>query len=121
MKDKVLFDRDMKTLVWYPITKKDRSYTIPDTVTSIGDYAFGGCKYIKSITIPSSVTQIGWYAFSDCKSLVSVNIPGSVTEIGLGAFKGCTTLKSITVSEENKKYFVNFNINSGFFFCIWLR
>ncbi|MCR5698754.1 MAG: leucine-rich repeat protein [Treponemataceae bacterium] len=45
--------------------------TIPDSVTSIGDYAFCGCT-ITSVTIPNSVTSIGWYAFERCTSLSSV-------------------------------------------------
>ena len=45
---------------------------IPDSVTSIGDFAFQGCKSLTSITIPDSVTTIGDYAFSDCYRLVEV-------------------------------------------------
>ena len=44
---------------------------IPDSVTSIGDYAFYDCTSLTSVTIPDSVTSIGWGAFSCCKSLIS--------------------------------------------------
>ena len=50
------------------------SITIPNGVTSIGDWVFKGCKYLKSITIPDSVTSIGNYAFSGCESLKSVRV-----------------------------------------------
>ena len=61
--------------------------TIPNSVTSIGSYAFDGCSGLTSITIPNSVTSIGDDAFYDCSGLTSVTIPNSVTSIGDGAFK----------------------------------
>ena len=48
---------------------------IPDSVTSIGDWAFYGCSSLSSITIPDSVTEIGFGAFYGCNSLSSVTIP----------------------------------------------
>ena len=70
------------------------SVTIPDSVTSIGSYAFSNCSSLTSITIPDSVTEIGGGAFNNCRSLTSVTIPESVTEIGWHAFKGCNNLIS---------------------------
>ena len=62
------------------------SITIPDGVTSIGDWAFYECRSLTSITIPNSVTSIGNEAFLSCYSLTSVTIPDSVTSIGNDAF-----------------------------------
>ena len=62
--------------------------TIPNSVTSIGTYAFSGCSGLTSVTIPNSVTSIGNSAFSGCSALTSVTIPNSVTSIGSYAFKG---------------------------------
>ena len=65
------------------------SYTIPDSVTSIGEYAFLVCSSLTSITIPNSVTSIGSHAVAYCSSLTSITIPDSVTEIKGSAFYGC--------------------------------
>ena len=70
---------------------------IPDSVTSIGDYVFYGCKNLTSITIPDSVTSIGDGAFGGCASLSDITIPDSVTSIGDSVFSGCTSLTSITI------------------------
>ena len=71
--------------------------TIPDSVTSIGDYAFSGCSGLTSVTIGNSVTSIGEDAFSDCGGLTSITIPNSVTSIGEDAFSDCDGLISITI------------------------
>ena len=77
----------------YPIPGgKAGIYTIPNSVTSIGDGAFSGCTSLTSVTIPNSVTSIGHWAFYGCTGLTSVTIPNSVTNIGDWAFIGCTSL-----------------------------
>ena len=68
---------------------------IPDSVTSIGDYAFLFCESLTSVTIPDSVTSIGVAAFYGCSSLTSVTIGSGVTSIGNYAFYGCSSLTSV--------------------------
>ena len=85
--------------------------TIPNSVTSIGGYAFQGCSGLTSVTIPNSVTSIWPYAFSDCSSLASINIPSSVTFIS-AAFSGCSSLTSIVVQEGNTVYDSRENCNA---------
>ncbi len=75
-------------------------YTIPDSVTSIGNEAFCGCSSLKSVTIPNSVTSIGDDAFRSCTSLTSVTIGNSVTSIGDDAFRSCTSLTSVTIGNS---------------------
>ena len=73
-----------------------KNSTIPNSVTSIGDYAFGGIG-LTSVTIPHSVTSIGDGAFMGCSDLTSVTIPNSVTSIDDWAFDNCISLTSITI------------------------
>ena len=89
-----------------------KSTIIPDTVTSIEDYAFYGCSELSSIEIPSSVTSIGSDAFRDCTSLTSITIPNSVTSIGGEAFSGCSALESIIVDSGNTVYDSRNNCNA---------
>ena len=100
---------------------------IPDTVTTIGVFAFGGCISLTKVEIPDSVTTIEggafrycysldgielpdglttieYNAFDNCTSLSKIEIPDSVTHIGDGAFSVCTSLASITVSKNNPNY-----------------
>ena len=100
----VLFNKDKTELIRYPEGKADTSYSIPDSVTSIGYGAFRYCTSLKSITIPDSVTSIEWYAFGNCSSLKSITIPDSVTSIDDDAFHVCRKLNQINVDTANTAY-----------------
>jgi len=120
--DGVLYNKTKTILIQYPARKISNTFTIPDSVTSIGSGAFTGCTSFVSITIPNNITSIGGNAFSNCTrlasvtlpnnlnfkiiqndtfyyctSLTSVTIPNSVTSIGTHAFYDCTSLASITI------------------------
>ena len=86
--------------------------TIPDSVTSIGDYAFRGCTSLASVTIPDNITNIGSWVFGDCTSLIRVTIPDSVTRIGDSAFSGCMSLASVMIGNS-----VTSIGSDAFFFC----
>jgi len=70
------------------------------SVTSIGEFAFWGCKNLTSVSIPNSVTSIGFEAFHGCTNLSSISIPNSVTSIGVCAFELCTSLTSVTIPQN---------------------
>ena len=88
------------------------SITLPNTITTIDDYAFSDCSSLISINIPNGVTSIGSSAFSDCSSLMSISIPSSVTSIGEGTFHRCIDIKDIIVNENNKIYDSRDNCNA---------
>ncbi len=73
---------------------------IPDSVTSIGDYAFSHCSSLTSVEIGDSVTSIGNSAFYYCNSLTSIEIPDSVTLIGNYAFSHCSSLTSVEIGDS---------------------
>ena len=68
---------------------------VPNSVTSIGDFAFYNCTNLTSVEIPNSVTTIGSYAFYGCTNSTSVVIGDSVTSIGNYAFEDCDKLTSV--------------------------
>ena len=70
---------------------------IPNSVTSIGDRTFLGCSSLTEVVIPNSVTNIGKFAFSQCESLTEVVIPNSVTSIGEFTFSQCESLTEVVI------------------------
>ena len=95
--DGVLFNKDKTELIQYPVGNERTTYDIPNSVRSIGDYAFSKCANLSNVTIPSSVTSIGNYAFSECANLSNVTIHDSVTSIEYGAFYNCKNLVNVTI------------------------
>ncbi len=73
-----------------------RSLLIPESVDRINAYAFYGCSNLTSVTIPNSVMTIGDYAFWDTKLRYLV-LPNSVIVIGIYAFANCTTISAIKI------------------------
>ena len=87
--------------------KAIKKLEIPDTTTSIADYAFIGGSCITSISIHNKIAEIGTSAFENCSGLKSVTIPESVTSINKGAtFRGCTSLTTVQWNAINCK--INF-------------
>jgi hypothetical protein len=91
----VLFNKAGTSIVASPAGLT--SYTLPSSLTSIGDQAFRGCTGLTNITIPNSIISIGQQAFDGCTSLTNITIPNSVTSIGNQSFSGCTSLTNITI------------------------
>ena len=98
--DGVLFRKADKALISYPAGIKSSTYTIPQGIASIGDYAFDSCTSLTSVSIPDSVTSSGDCAFGSCTSLTSVSITDSVTSIGDYAFGSCTFLTSVSIPDS---------------------
>ena len=75
--DDVLFNKDKSKIISFR-NQAVKSYIIPSSVNSIGDWAFGNCRSLTDIVIPDSVTSIGESVFSDCSSLEYISLPKSV-------------------------------------------
>ena len=66
-------------------------------VTTIREHAFANCHGLKTVAIPAGVTEISDYAFFYCSGLTKVTIPNSVTRIGDHAFSQCISLPDISI------------------------
>ena len=81
-----------------------KNTVLPNTITSIPDYAFYNNTDLMNMVIPASVTYIGKSAFQGCTNLTDIIIPAAVTTIGEAAFKGCSSMSSMVVEQGNTVY-----------------
>lgn len=96
----VLYSKDKKNILAYPIERSAETFEIPGTVTSLQNSRFAFCANLKSIKIPDSVTKIGDYVFQSCNGLTEIEIPDTVTQMGSSVFLGCTSLKTLTLPKN---------------------
>ncbi|MDR3335260.1 MAG: leucine-rich repeat domain-containing protein [Treponema sp.] len=80
------------------------SITIPESVTTIGDWAFGLCAGLTTVTIPAGVTTIGKNAFARCAGLTTITIPASVKTVGDGVFADCAKLDPAVRADIQKRF-----------------
>lgn len=134
--DSVLFDYSGRTLVAYPAGKLQGTYTVPDGVEAIGDYAFlyaknlvnvvfpdslltigsssfSGCDKLTGIILPENLVSLDFHAFNSCDGLTSIVIPASVISLGDGAFSWCDRLMVVTI----KGMYTSFNKWGVFKYC----
>ena len=91
----VLFNKDKTTLIQYPIGNTATNYIIPDSVTTVGGYAFYDCSSLADITLPDSLTIIEEWAFGNVKNITNVVFPDSIHMVGNFAFYCCSKLKDV--------------------------
>lgn len=96
--DGILYNKEMTVLICCPCKKI--SLTIPSSISSIGAYAFCGCRDLTSVIIPNTVTYIGRSAFEGCRSLTSVSTGNTVISIGEEAFCNCRNLTSVSIGHS---------------------
>lgn len=97
--DGVVYNEEMTELLFYSRNKEDKSFTVPETVTTIYDYAFSGNQYLEEVVIPEGVTVLGQYAFSEC-NLTKAELPHSLEKIGVKCFASNLKLADITIPEK---------------------
>ena len=121
----VLFNKDKTTLIQYPNGNKEKSYTIPESVTSIGYVAFAGCENLEDVIIPDTVTSIE-YSFYICLSLKSITVDSnnkyySSDEYGALFNKDKTEFIQYPVSNERTSYIIPDGITTiddyAFYWC----
>lgn len=100
--DGILYNKDATQLICYPNGKPETSFTVPDKVTIIGEYAFSCCENLESITLPETLRTICQGAFKSCNSLKSIAIPDSVENIGYDAFSDCENLTDVKIGNGIK-------------------
>lgn len=84
-------------------TSHIKKIVMPDTVTYIGEYAFGDYNDsvpLEEIVLSKNLKSIGPSAFRRCYDLKSIDIPKSVTEVGYSAFSGCSSLENVSINSE---------------------
>src|ERR1035437_9402799 len=111
--DSVLFNKNQTTIIECP-EGKSGVFTIPNTVTTISDYAFLNCsKLTGSVVLPNSVTSIGSNSFNNCNSLTGTFTFGSgITTIGNSPFIGCNRITDFAIASGN----ANFAVSGGVLF-----
>ena len=92
----VLYNLNKTGLVLYPVGRTDISYTVKNSVVSIGKRAFFGNTALEAVILPAGLLEINDSAFENCASLKTVVIPASVEIIGDSAFAGSVSAESIS-------------------------
>ena len=100
----VLYNKAMTTLVQYPAGKDNDSYTIPESVTTVGDYAFCGNDYLTSLPLHDKLKVISDFAFARVSGVPTFDVPAGTESIGESAFHDCWSLTDINVAKNNPNY-----------------
>lgn len=100
--DGVLFDKKRKSMFHYPNLKNDSEYYIPNGIKEINRRGFFKANALNFVSIPDTVTTIGEFAFAEMVNLEQAQMPDSVTEMGDYAFQNCLSLRTINISSNLK-------------------
>ena len=100
--DGILYNKDKTALLFYPYRQQSTSYTVPDGVEIIGDYAFYDCSALEQINLSDTLTTIGEFAFFGC-SISEIHIPVAMQSISPTAFYECP-IESFSVAADNSNF-----------------
>ena len=104
--DGVLYDKNKTKIIMFPSGKDFSNWSMPTTVTTIGDQSFAGNQKITRLSIPNGVTTIEGTPFNDSRNLAEVVFPSSVIEIQAPQSLSWNNpgLKSIEIDSNNLNY-----------------
>ncbi len=91
----MLFNKEVNQILRCP--EGIAELIIPDSIITVGSYAFNGCDKLLSVSLPAKLDAIKSYAFQSCTSLTSFVVPAEVNYLGDGVFKECTALTSVSI------------------------
>jgi len=96
----VLYSKDDKTLIRFPLGSPETEFTIPEHVRHIGAHAFQNSCNLRRVNLHGGILSIGDSAFDDCKNLSEIALPSSLKRVGSWAFHGCDELKNIFIPKN---------------------
>ncbi|MBN2540430.1 MAG: leucine-rich repeat domain-containing protein [Bacilli bacterium] len=97
--DGLITDFHKNVLVVYMPFNQDVSYTVPDYITHIGEFAFAENTVLEEVIIPDTVMTLGSNAFTRCTSLLSVDIGGGIEKLENNLFYDTENLETVTLHE----------------------
>jgi TPR repeat protein len=99
----VLFSKDGKMLVRFPLGSSLVEYSVPTYVEHIGKHAFQNCRMLQKVALHDGITSIGDSAFDDCKALGMIKLPPNLKRIGAWAFHGCDKIETVFIPKAVEK------------------
>lgn len=98
--DNVLYNKEKTKILCFPQLRAG-DYTVPETITELGDYQFYNCANLTSVTLHNKIKSIGQYAFAGCSKLTEITIPASVETISDYAFIDCTAITNVVIEDSS--------------------
>ena len=98
IEDGIIYGPEKKSVLYAPLDLE--TFAIPESVTTIGNFAFQGCSKLKSDLDFSRITTVGNSAFRDCSGVASALDLTSAVTIGSSAFYGCSGLTSVNTGDD---------------------
>ncbi len=96
VEDNVLYNKEVTKILCFPQLRAG-DYTMPTTITEMGDYQFYNCINLTGVTLPNTIKAIPLYSFANCTKLATITMPASVETIGNHAFTNCSSLANLTI------------------------
>ncbi|MCD7809401.1 MAG: leucine-rich repeat domain-containing protein [Erysipelotrichaceae bacterium] len=104
----ILYNKDLTSIIKYPIDKEDKTFVLPHNTTCIAPHAFAYNEHLKNIIL-TNIEEIGDYAFSESMDLKSVVLSSHIKNIGCKAFDECLYLTLYVYKNTYAYYYVKEN------------